>query len=84
MYVDDIILAGETQNIDSDVESTQQRSRFRRTYIFPRYVYLGCFQRECQISKDIVDNYTSMFESGISAGAMDKLPKPKLRLLMVV
>ena len=38
------------------------------------HVYLGCTQRECQISKDIVDNYKSMFESRISAGAMEKLP----------
>ena len=25
--------------------------------------FLGCTQRECQISKDIVDNYREMFES---------------------
>ena len=28
----------------------------------------------CQISKDIVDNYRSMFESRISTGATEKLP----------
>ena len=38
---------------------------------------LGCTQRECQISKDIVGNYRSMFESRISAGAMGKLPETK-------
>ena len=32
------------------------------------HVYLGCTQRECQISKNIVDNYRIMFESRISAG----------------
>ena len=37
-------------------------------------VYLGCTQRECQISKDIVDNYRKMFESKISVAAMEKLP----------
>ena len=36
-------------------------------------VYLGCIQRECQVSKDIVDNYKSMFETRNSAGAKDKL-----------
>ena len=41
------------------------------------HVYLGCTQRECQISKDIVDNYRNMFESRISAGAMEKLPVSK-------
>ena len=37
------------------------------------YVYFGCTQRECQTSKDIVDNYRNMFESRISVGAMEKL-----------
>ena len=39
------------------------------------HVYLGCTQRESQISKDIVDNYRSMFGSRISAGATEKLPE---------
>ena len=30
-------------------------------------------KRECQISKDIVDNYKRMFEPRISAGAAEKL-----------
>ena len=44
---------------------------------FLDHVYLGCVQRECQISKDIVDNYRSMFESRISAGATEKLPETR-------
>ena len=35
---------------------------------------LGCTQRQCEISKDIVDNYRTMFESRISAGGTEKLP----------
>ena len=31
-------------------------------------------KRQCEISKDIVDNYRTMFESRISAGATEKLP----------
>ena len=31
-------------------------------------VYLGCTQRQCEISKDIVDNYRTMFESRIFRG----------------
>ena len=31
-------------------------------------------KRQCEISKDIVDNYRIMFESRISAGATEKLP----------
>ena len=36
------------------------------------HVYLGCTQRQCEISKDIVDNYRAMFESRISAGRTEK------------
>ena len=42
---------------------------------FLDHVYLGCTQRESQRSKDIVDNYRSIFESRISAGATEKLPE---------
>ena len=38
------------------------------------HVYLGCIQRECQTSKDIVDNQRNMFGSKIFARAEDKLP----------
>ena len=41
---------------------------------FLDHVYLGCTQRECQMSKDIVDNYRTMFESRISAEGTEKLP----------
>ena len=41
---------------------------------FLDHVYLGCTQRQCEISKDIVDSYSTMFESRISAGATEKLP----------
>ena len=33
-----------------------------------------CTQRQCERSKDIVDNYRTMVESRISAGATEKLP----------
>ena len=38
------------------------------------HVYLGCTQRQCEISKDIVDNRRSMFESRNSSGGTEKLP----------
>ena len=41
---------------------------------FPDHVYLGCTQRQCEISKDIVDNYRTMFESRISVERTEKLP----------
>ena len=40
-------------------------------------VILGRTQRQCQISKDIVDNNRTMFESQISAGGSEKLPFPQ-------
>ena len=42
------------------------------------HVYLGCTQRQCEISKDIVDNYRTMFESRISAGATEKYHSRKI------
>ena len=45
---------------------------------FLDHVFLGCTQRECQISKDIVYSYKNMFESRISAGAVDKPPETRV------
>ena len=41
---------------------------------FLDHVYLGCTQRQWELSKDIVDNYRTMFESRISAGGTETLP----------
>ena len=38
------------------------------------HVYLGCTQRQCQISKDILDNHRTMFEPRISAECTRKTP----------
>ena len=38
---------------------------------------LGCTQRPCEISKDIVDNYRTMFESRISGERTEKLTFPQ-------
>ena len=42
---------------------------------FLDHVYLGCTQRECQNSTDIVDNCKNLFESRISAGAFENYHK---------
>ena len=73
MYVDDFKLAGKTKN-RTDLENSHGRRWLWRTNIIFDHVYLGCTQRECQISKDIVTNYRDMFEFRISAGAKEKLP----------
>ena len=41
---------------------------------FLDHVYLGCTQIQGERSKEIVDNYRTMFESIISAGATEKTP----------
>ena len=45
---------------------------FEEPTSFLGHVYLGCTQRQCEISKDIVDNYRTMYESRISAGGTEK------------
>ena len=42
--------------------------------LFLDHENLACTQRQCEISKDIVDKCRTMFESRISAGATEKLP----------
>ena len=42
-----------------------------RVDIISRPCLLGCTQRACQISRNIENNYRNMFESKISAGAME-------------
>ena len=76
--MDDIKLAGKKQNINptwkilmKDFDLGEPTSSFD-------HVYLGCTQRECQIRKDIVDKYRSMFESRISHATMEKLPETKV------
>ena len=72
MHVDDRKLAGKKQNLDpmwflKEVDSGEPTS-------FLVHVHLGCTHRQCEIRKDIVDNYRTMFESRISAGGIEKLP----------
>ena len=81
VYVDDIKLAGKKQNIYSMWKVLNKEVVLREPTSFLHHVYLGCTQRECEISKDIVDYYRAMFESRISAGRTEKLPySEKLRI----
>ena len=72
MYVDDIKLAGEKQNIDPMWIVLNKEVDLGEPTSFLDHVYLGCTQRLCEVSKDIVDNYRNMFEFKISAGATEK------------
>ena len=72
--VDDIKLAGKKQNIDPMWKVRSKEVDLGEPTSFFDHVYLGCTQRRCEISKDIIDNYTTMFESRISAGATENYP----------
>ena len=65
--VDDIKLAGKKQNLDPMWKLLNKEVDLGEPTSFVDHVYLGCTQRQCEISKDIVDNYRTMFESRISA-----------------
>ena len=67
MYVDDIKLAGKKQNLDPMWKVLNKEVVLREPTSFLDHEYIGCTQRQCEISKDIVDNYKTMFESRISA-----------------
>ena len=73
MYVDDIKLAGK-KNIGPMWKVLNKEVELGEPTSFFDHVHLGCTQRQCEISKDIVDKHRAMFESRISAGATDNLP----------
>ena len=74
VYVDDIKLAGKKQNLDPMWKLLNKDVDLGDPTSFLDHVYLVCTQRRCQISKDNVDNYRTMFESRISAVRTEKLP----------
>ena len=77
VYVDDIKLAGKKQYLDPMWKVLNKEYDLGESTSFLDHVYLGCTQRQCQISKDIVDNWKTMFESRISAEGVEKLRFPQ-------
>ena len=74
VFVDEIKLAGKKQNINPMWKVSNKEVDLGEPTSFLDHVFLGCTQRQCEISKDIVDNYRTMFESRISAGTTEKIP----------
>ena len=66
VYVDDIKLAGKKQNLDPMWKVLNKEVDLEEPTSFLDHENLGCTQRPCKISKDVVDNYRTMFESRIS------------------
>ena len=67
----------EKQNIDPVWKVLNKEVDLGEPTSFLDHVFLGCTQRQCQTSKDTVDNYRTMFESRISAERVEKLPFPQ-------
>ena len=67
VYVDDIKLAGKKQNLDPMWKVLHKEDDLGEPTSFLDHVFLACTERQCQKSKDIVDNYRTMFDSRISA-----------------
>ena len=68
VFVDDIKLDGKKQNIGPMWKLLNKEVDLGEPTSFLDHVFLGGTQRQCGISKYIVDNYRTMFESRISAG----------------
>ena len=76
VYVDDVKIGWKKQNLDPMWKLLIKEVDLGEPTSFLDHENLGCTQRQCQISKDFVDNYRTMFESRISAGRAEKLPFP--------
>ena len=78
MYVEDITLAGKKQNIDPMWKVRNKEVDLGGSTSFLDHDNLGCTQRQCEMSQDVVDNYRTMFESRISAGSTEKYHARKI------
>ena len=61
-------LAGKKQNLHPMWKVLNKEVDLGESTSFLDHVYWGCTQRQCETSKNTVDNYRTMFESRISAG----------------
>ena len=79
VHVDDIKLAGKKQNINPMwYVLNKEVDLGEPTSFLDHEKTVGCTQRQCEINKDSVDNYRTMFESRISAGATENYHAPKI------
>ena len=81
VYVDDIKLAGKKQNIGPMWKVLNKEVDFGEPTSFLDHVYLGCTQRQCQISKDVLDNYKIFSNQGFLQW-QQKIPETRQGNLM--
>ena len=72
--VDDIDMAGQKQNMAPMWKKLMKHVDLDEPTSFLDHVYLGRTQRECKPNEIIIEEYTKMFESRVSAAATEKLP----------
>ena len=70
--VDDIKMAGKKQNMAPMWKKWMKNVDLDETTSFLDHVFLECTQRECKPNETIIERYTRMFESHISAEATEK------------
>ena len=75
VYVDDIKLAGKKQNINPAWKILMNDVDVEEPTSFLDHVYLGCTQRECEISKDIVECSNQGFLPGLQKKAKKQKPR---------
>ena len=62
-------MAGKKQNMAHMWKKLMKNVHLHEPTSFLDHVNLGCAQRECKPHETIIEQYTKMFESRISAGA---------------
>ena len=75
-------MAGKKQNLDPMWSILNKEVDLGEPTSFLDHVYLGCTQRQCEISKNIVDNYKTMFESRICAGQIENYDSLKILIFL--
>ena len=70
--VDDIKMTGKKQILAPIWKKLMKNVDIEEPTSFLEHVHLGCAQRECKPNEIIFEKYKEMFESRISAGAIEK------------
>ena len=76
VYVDDLKLAGKKKNIDRMWKLLKEVDLGEPTFFLDHVFMGGVRKRQFEISKNIVDNYRTMFESRISEERAEKSTIP--------
>ena len=74
VFVDDIKIAGKNHNMALMWKKMMKLVDLGEPTSFLDHVYLGCTKRECKPDEIMIEEFSKMFESRISAGATEKLP----------